>query len=167
MWFILLFLVALAVLAYGLEWIIDQPGSLTLDWGEFHVDTSIPVAVGGLVLTVAALMLLWAPLGLSGFWPATLDVLAGWAVLAREWDYCQPQLDAGEVLSITDGRHPVVEQMMKQERPGLAGSGPRDRDPWARVCSHRVTLPSARWAPRPARRLSSRRRSRRGYGRPA
>ena len=60
MWFILLFLVALAVLAYGLEWIIDQPGSLTLDWGEFHVDTSIPVAVGALVLTVAALMLLWA-----------------------------------------------------------------------------------------------------------
>ena len=60
MWFILLFLVALAVLAYGLEWIIDQPGSLTLDWGEFHIDTSIPVAVGALVLTVAALMLLWA-----------------------------------------------------------------------------------------------------------
>ena len=60
MWFILLFLVALAALAYGLEWIIDQPGSLTLDWGEFHVDTSIPVAVGALVLTVAALMLLWA-----------------------------------------------------------------------------------------------------------
>ena len=53
---------------------------------------------------------------------AELDVLAGWAVLAREWDFCQPQLDAGEVLSITDGRHPVVEQMMKQERLGLAGS---------------------------------------------
>ena len=53
---------------------------------------------------------------------AELDVLAGWAVLAREWDYCQPQLDAGEALDITDGRHPVVEQMMKQERLGLAGS---------------------------------------------
>ena len=53
---------------------------------------------------------------------AELDVLAGWAVLAREWDYCRPQLDDGEGLSITDGRHPVVEQMMKQERLGLAGS---------------------------------------------
>jgi DNA mismatch repair protein MutS len=51
-----------------------------------------------------------------------LDVLAGWAVLAREWDYCLPQLDEGENLTITDGRHPVVEQMMKQERLGLAGS---------------------------------------------
>ncbi|MDI1248271.1 MAG: DNA mismatch repair protein MutS [Lacunisphaera sp.] len=53
---------------------------------------------------------------------AELDVLAGWAVLAREWDYCRPQIDDGESLVITDGRHPVVEQMMKQERLGLAGS---------------------------------------------
>jgi DNA mismatch repair protein MutS len=53
---------------------------------------------------------------------AELDVLAGWAVLAREWDYCRPALDEGDSLNITDGRHPVVEQMMKQERLGLAGS---------------------------------------------
>ena len=53
---------------------------------------------------------------------AELDVLAGWAVLAREWDYCRPQIDDGEILSISDGRHPVVEQMMKQARLGLAGS---------------------------------------------
>ncbi|MGA8171627.1 MAG: heme biosynthesis HemY N-terminal domain-containing protein [Methylocystis sp.] len=59
MWFILLFLVALAALAYGLEWVIDQPGSLKLDWGAYHVDTSIPVAVGGLLLAAAALVLLW------------------------------------------------------------------------------------------------------------
>ncbi len=53
---------------------------------------------------------------------AELDVLAGWAVLAREWDYCRPQLDESEGLDISDGRHPVVEQMMKRERLGLAGS---------------------------------------------
>ncbi len=53
---------------------------------------------------------------------AELDVLGGWAVLAREWDYCRPSLDDNETLSITDGRHPVVEQMMRQERLGLAGS---------------------------------------------
>ncbi|HVZ64940.1 MAG TPA: DNA mismatch repair protein MutS [Lacunisphaera sp.] len=53
---------------------------------------------------------------------AELDVLAGWAVLAREWDYCRPEMDDGEALEITDGRHPVVEQMMKLERLGLAGS---------------------------------------------
>ncbi len=53
---------------------------------------------------------------------AELDVLAGWAVLAREWDYCSPTLDEGDSFTITDGRHPVVEQMMKKERLGLAGS---------------------------------------------
>ena len=44
---------------------------------------------------------------------AELDVLAGWAVLAREWDYCQPQLDDSESLEITEGRHPVVEQVLR------------------------------------------------------
>jgi DNA mismatch repair protein MutS len=44
---------------------------------------------------------------------AELDVLAGWAVLAREWDYRRPEIDDGSVLEIVDGRHPVVEQMLK------------------------------------------------------
>jgi len=44
---------------------------------------------------------------------AELDVLCGWAVLAREWDYVRPVLDDGEVVEILDGRHPVVEQMLK------------------------------------------------------
>ena len=60
MWFMLIFLIALAALAYGLQWVMDQPGSLTLDWGGYHVDTSIPVAVGAVLLAVAALILLWA-----------------------------------------------------------------------------------------------------------
>ncbi len=44
---------------------------------------------------------------------AELDVLAGWAVLAREWDYSRPELGEGETLEITEGRHPVVEQVLK------------------------------------------------------
>jgi len=44
---------------------------------------------------------------------AELDVLAGWAVLAREWDYHQPEIDESDVLEISEGRHPVVEQMLK------------------------------------------------------
>ncbi|HSY54261.1 MAG TPA: DNA mismatch repair protein MutS, partial [Opitutaceae bacterium] len=53
---------------------------------------------------------------------AELDVLAGWAGLARDWNYCRPALDEGSVLEIAEGRHPVVEQMMKIERNGLAGT---------------------------------------------
>ncbi|MBI5768185.1 MAG: DNA mismatch repair protein MutS [Verrucomicrobia bacterium] len=44
---------------------------------------------------------------------AELDVLAGWSVLAREWDYCQPELDDSDTLAIVEGRHPVVEQVLK------------------------------------------------------
>jgi DNA mismatch repair protein MutS len=51
---------------------------------------------------------------------AELDVLAGWAVLAREWNYCRPTLDEGEVLEITEGRHPVVEQMLRAPDAALA-----------------------------------------------
>lgn len=53
---------------------------------------------------------------------AELDVLSGWAELAREWEYCRPELDEGDVLDIGDGRHPVVEQMLRKERNSLAGS---------------------------------------------
>ncbi len=54
---------------------------------------------------------------------AELDVLSGWAVIAREWDYCRPELNAGDVLEIIDGRHPVVEQMLKRsDNPALTGA---------------------------------------------
>ena len=44
---------------------------------------------------------------------AELDVLAGWALLARECDYCRPVLDEGDRLEIIEGRHPVVEQVLR------------------------------------------------------
>jgi HemY protein len=58
--FLLVFIVGLAVAAYGLELLIEEPGSLTLEYAGRHIETSIPVAVGGLLLLVAALILLWA-----------------------------------------------------------------------------------------------------------
>jgi HemY protein len=57
---LLLFIAGLAVAAYALEWVIDQPGSLSLDWGGYHVDTSIAVAVAVLIAGVAALVVSWA-----------------------------------------------------------------------------------------------------------
>jgi len=52
---------------------------------------------------------------------AEIDVLGGWALLTREWDYCRPLLDESDVLEIFEGRHPVVEQMLKTA--GLATTG--------------------------------------------
>jgi DNA mismatch repair protein MutS len=53
---------------------------------------------------------------------AEIDVFIGWSTLAREWDYCKPQLDQSDALLIDQGRHPVVEQMMRESRLGLAGT---------------------------------------------
>jgi DNA mismatch repair protein MutS len=43
---------------------------------------------------------------------AALDVLAGMAELAAERDYCRPALSDEPVLRVTDGRHPVLDQIM-------------------------------------------------------
>jgi DNA mismatch repair protein MutS len=53
---------------------------------------------------------------------AEIDVFIGWSTLAREWDYCKPQLDDSDACLIDQGRHPVVEQMMREQRLGLAGT---------------------------------------------
>lgn len=47
---------------------------------------------------------------------ATLDVLAALAELAHDRQYVIPEIDDSRVLTITDGRHPVVESMSLDER---------------------------------------------------
>jgi len=53
---------------------------------------------------------------------AEADLFVGWAQLAREWDYCKPELNESNALEIIEGRHPVVEQTMREEALGLAGT---------------------------------------------
>ena len=44
---------------------------------------------------------------------ARLDVLSGFADLAVANNYCCPQMNDGKVISIKNGRHPVIETMMQ------------------------------------------------------
>ena len=44
---------------------------------------------------------------------AALDVLTDFAALAARQNYCRPEIDLSGELHITDGRHPVVEQVLK------------------------------------------------------
>lgn len=53
---------------------------------------------------------------------AEIDLFIGWSQIAREWDFCRPELDAESVLEIEAGRHPVVEQMMRRDYEGFSGS---------------------------------------------
>jgi len=47
---------------------------------------------------------------------AQLDVLGAFAETARLFNYCRPQMDRDGTLFIRDGRHPVLEQTLSEER---------------------------------------------------
>jgi DNA mismatch repair protein MutS len=47
---------------------------------------------------------------------AQLDVLGSFAEIARLFNYCRPQIQDEGVLTIRDGRHPVLEQNLSDER---------------------------------------------------
>jgi DNA mismatch repair protein MutS len=47
---------------------------------------------------------------------ADLDALASLAEVAGTWGYCRPELVDGRELVIEAGRHPVVEQLLVEER---------------------------------------------------
>ena len=46
---------------------------------------------------------------------ARVDVLSSLAALAADRRYCRPTITADRTLSITDGRHPVLEQQLGPE----------------------------------------------------
>jgi len=56
---------------------------------------------------------------------AEVDVLRGWAELAREASWVCPVVDESDALEIVQGRHPVVERML-QARPGAGSFVPND-----------------------------------------
>jgi DNA mismatch repair protein MutS len=47
---------------------------------------------------------------------ADLDVLAAFAETARLYNYCRPEIGEEGVLEIREGRHPVLEQILSEER---------------------------------------------------
>lgn len=62
MWLVLVSIVALAAIAFGLEWVVDHPGSLMLVWGDYRIETSIATAVAAIIIAAVALLFLWTML---------------------------------------------------------------------------------------------------------
>jgi DNA mismatch repair protein MutS len=52
---------------------------------------------------------------------AQLDVFCGWAELSQECHYCCPEIVNEDCLEIVDGRHPVIEQVLKRENSDTCG----------------------------------------------
>ena len=49
---------------------------------------------------------------------AVIDVVAALAILAEEWSYRRPTVDASRMFAIEGGRHPVVEQALRRQSEG-------------------------------------------------
>jgi HemY protein len=56
---IILFLVLIALAAVGAAWVADQTGDVTLSWGGWRVETSLPVFALALGVIIIAAMLVW------------------------------------------------------------------------------------------------------------
>ncbi|MDR1435454.1 MAG: DNA mismatch repair protein MutS [Puniceicoccales bacterium] len=52
---------------------------------------------------------------------AKIDVLSGWAQLAKRWNYCKPEIIEDCELDIREGRHPVVEKIIRESEKTIAG----------------------------------------------
>ncbi|MDR1498338.1 MAG: DNA mismatch repair protein MutS [Puniceicoccales bacterium] len=57
---------------------------------------------------------------------AQIDIYCGWASLARNWDYSRPEIDESDSLEIEQGRHPVVEQMLRNASNSSQSFVPND-----------------------------------------
>ena len=61
---ILVFLVLLALAAFGVAWIADRPGDLVLTWQDYHVETSVGVALALVLAAAVTIAVLWGILRL-------------------------------------------------------------------------------------------------------
>ena len=76
MWRLLAFLAALGLAAWGLSWLSDNPGEVTLTWRGLEYNASLMVAAGLACGIVVAIGLAWSVLGFLLRAPALL-ALAG------------------------------------------------------------------------------------------
>ena len=69
-----------------------------------------------------------APLKNNAMHWAKIDVLWGFAYAAKKFKYCPPQFESGAALTITEGRHPVIEQHLPANAPYVSNDLFLDRD---------------------------------------
>jgi DNA mismatch repair protein MutS len=58
----------------------------------------------------------------NGQFVGVIDCLLCFATIAKQYKYCQPTMTDDGILSITDGRHPVIEQTLPIDTPYIANN---------------------------------------------
>ncbi|HUI21431.1 MAG TPA: heme biosynthesis HemY N-terminal domain-containing protein [Methylocella sp.] len=85
-----LLILVLIALAFGVAWLVDQPGKIMLDWQGYQIETSILVGLGVMLIVVATLILIWNLVRFVFGLPPALSVASrarrrerGYAALSR------------------------------------------------------------------------------------
>ena len=60
---VVLFLVALALIAFGFAWVADRPGEIAVTWLGYRIETSVMVAALAVLALVVVILLLWSIIG--------------------------------------------------------------------------------------------------------
>src|SRR5688500_2770066 len=69
---IIIFLLRTGAAGLGAAWIADQDGDVSLMWGGWRITSSLPVAVLGFGLAVAAVLIAWSVIAGLLHWPRRL-----------------------------------------------------------------------------------------------
>ena len=56
---LIVYIVLLAVVVTASVWLADRPGAVSVDWLDWHIDTSVPVLVAILAIVAAVLLVAW------------------------------------------------------------------------------------------------------------
>ena len=88
MWRLIIFLALLAGAAFGLSWLVDKPGQISIVWLEHRIETSMPVALGFVLLAAIALSA-WLNLFIKIRYPSSLRLQGRTAALLLAYDVLQ------------------------------------------------------------------------------
>ncbi|MGU3497088.1 heme biosynthesis protein HemY [Xanthobacteraceae bacterium A53D] len=87
---LVLFLVVLALAAFGASWLADRPGEMVVAWQGWRIETTVPVALAALAAFSVALLVVWHLLSLVLRSPKLLAGYnrrrkreKGWAAVSR------------------------------------------------------------------------------------
>ena len=99
---LLLFFAALALAAYGLTWLAENPGEVTLTWRGVEVNVSVMLALGIVLALAIALGILWTLIRFIFRAPSLISLATnarrrekGYLALVKgQWDLGKKRIDA-------------------------------------------------------------------------